>query len=117
AAGDDTGGPTDAGIFAGLADVSPTATRSWPTTPAETRAAPSTARPRNSSSTFTATIPRELRSDGRPSCEHLRSRGAARLEAGRCAASSTSNGLTFRPSKRAFDVIFRDGAGEQEIRQ
>jgi hypothetical protein len=28
-----------------------------------------------------------------------------------------SNGLTFRPSKWGFDVMFRDGGFEPEIRQ
>ena len=31
--------------------------------------------------------------------------------------TDTSNRLTFRPSKRGFDVTFREGAHEPEIRQ
>ncbi|MDB5479172.1 MAG: alpha/beta hydrolase [Caulobacteraceae bacterium] len=57
----------------------PTATRSWPTTPAAIHAAPSTARRRSSSSTFTATTPRLIETLGGEPANVFGSSGGAQI--------------------------------------
>src|SRR2546425_6278493 len=72
----------------------------------------------------------ELRDDCRPSCRHLLGRRAARSVKGelrsllhraqpqfRYVLKIGSNGLTFRLSKRGFDVTFREGVADPHIRQ